>query len=291
MPCPGARQRAAAAAVTWVALLSGCSASDETRQYELKGQILAVRPEQREVLIKHGDIQNFMPGMTMPFKVRDAALLEDKSPGDLVTAQLVVANTEAWLAAIEKTGAAPLEEPAAAIPPAAFVRPLIPGDHVPATALQDAMGGRRSLDDWRGFGVLVTFTYVRCPLPQFCPLMDRRFAAIQHAVAADARLAGKIRLLSVSFDPAHDTPAALHAHATRLGADPDVWRFATAPPDVVDRFAARFGVNVIREADGTITHNLRTAAIAPDGRVVKIYDGSDWTPEQVVDDLAQAVAR
>ena len=59
----------------------------------------------------------------------------------------------------------------------------------------------------------------------------------------------------------------LRAHARTLGADPSVWRFATADEAVVDRFAAAFGVNVIREKDGTITHNLRTAVIDPSGRV------------------------
>jgi protein SCO1/2 len=70
-----------------------------------------------------------------------------------------------------------------------------------------------------------------------------------------------------------------------------VWRFATAPPDIVDRFAAAFGVNVIREQDRTITHNLRTAVIDPNGRVVSVYDGSDWTAALVLDDLRHAVAR
>ena len=62
-----------------------------------------------------------------------------------------------------------------------------------------------------------------------------------------------------------------------------------APRETVDRFAARFGVNVIRESDQTITHNLRTAVIGPDGRLVSVYSGSDWTPSQVVDDLRRAL--
>jgi protein SCO1/2 len=118
--------------------------------------------------------------------------------------------------------------------------------------------------------------------------MDRRFQEIQDAAAADARLAGRVRLLSVSFDPEFDTPAVLTAHAARVGARPG-WTFATAPPAVVDRFAAEFGVNVIREADGTITHNLRTAVIGPDGRVAAVYSGNDWTAGAIVDDLRRAI--
>src|SRR5687768_721719 len=94
--------------------LAGCTpVPSEARRYELQGQILALRADANEVLIKHGDIQNFMPGMTMPFKVRDGRLLSGKVAGDVVTAQLVVGDNEAWLETLEKTGSAPLDTEAA----------------------------------------------------------------------------------------------------------------------------------------------------------------------------------
>jgi protein SCO1 len=269
-------------------VLSGCR-GETARQYEVRGQILAIRPEAQEVLIKHGDIQNFMPGMTMPFRVRDARLLEGRTPGDLVTARLMVAPTEAWIAAIEKTGHAPVETPAR-MPAAAFVTLLSPGDAVPDTTLQDQDGRPLSLIGWRGQAVAITFIYLRCPLPNFCPLMDRRFAEVQKALQLTPDRARRVKLLSVSFDPDSDTPAALKAHAAKLGADEAQWRFATAPAATIDRFAASFGVNVIREADKTITHNLRTAVIGPDGTVVALYNGSDWTADQVVRDLTRALS-
>ena len=265
----------------------GCNAPT-TRQYEVRGQILAIRPDANEVLIKHGDIQNFMPGMTMAFKVRDGRLLQGKAAGDLVTAQLMVGENEAWIADIQKTGTAPIDAPAT-LPPAAFVTPLAPGDLVPDTTLTDQDGHAVSLKDWRENAVAITFIYLRCPLPQFCPLMDRRFVEVQRAVQMDPAIAPRVRLLSVSFDPDADTPAALKAHARKLGANPARWRFATAPRDTVDRFAATFGVNVIREADRTITHNLRTAVIGPDGKVVAVYSGGEWTADQIVSDLRRAL--
>ena len=279
------------AALALVLLLQGCSPSPAVpRQYELQGQILAIRPERGEVLIKHSDIKGFMPGMTMPFRVRDAALLEGKAPGDLVTATLMVAETEAWIATLSKTGEAPVEEKAT-IPAASFVTPLDPGDLAPDTGLIDDSGAPLSLADWRGSAVAVTFIYVRCPLPDYCPLLDRRFAEVQRLIAGDAGLRGRARLLSVSFDPDADTPARLRAHAEKLNADPAIWRFATAPRDVVDRFAATFGVNVIREADSTITHNLRTAVIGPDGRLISDYDGNTWTAEQIADAMRRALTK
>lgn len=269
---------------------AGCTREPAARTYQLQGQVLAVKADTNEILVKHEDIPGFMPAMTMPYVVKDAALLKDRAPGDLITATLMVAPTGAWLSAITKTGSAPLPEDARTeIPAAAFVHVLKPGDTVPDTKLIDQDGAAISLADWRGSPIVVSFVYTRCPLPQFCPLVDRRFAEIQKVIAATPALKGKARLLSISFDPETDQPAVLRAHAARLKADPAVWRFATADASVVDRLAATFGVNVIREKDGTITHNLRTAVIDPLGRIVSIHDSNDWTAATIADELTTAL--
>lgn len=281
-----------AVALVGLALAVGCQRAPEAREYELSGQILVIRPETSEVMIRHGDIVGFMPGMTMPFKVDDAALLEGRVAGDLVTATLVVTDERAWLSTLTATGHAPLPEDAPdSIPAAAGVHVLEPGDEVPDTPLASPQGPV-SLRAPRGMATAMTFIYTRCPLPDYCPLMDRRFAEVQRTVAGDAVLNRRVRLLSISFDPEYDTPERLGAHASALRADPAIWRFATiADPDDIDVFAARFGVNVIREKDGTITHNLRTVVIDPDGRVVSARGGNTWTAAEVVADLRTALGR
>jgi protein SCO1 len=102
-----------------------------------------------------------------------------------------------------------------------------------------------------------------------------------------------VQLLSVSFDPIIDTPPVLKKHAASLGADPSRWTFLTGDRDDVDRFAARFGVAITREmADPTnITHNLRTAIVDAKGVFVKAYTGNEWTPDQVLNDLATTVGQ
>jgi len=268
----------------------GCSREPEARRYQLQGQVLAVKADTNEILVKHEDIPGFMPAMTMPYVVKDAAILKDRAPGDLIAATLMVAPGSAWLSVITKTGSAPLPPDARTdIPAAAGVHLLTVGDAVAGTRLIDQDGAALSLADWHGSAAVVSFVYTRCPLPQFCPLVDRRFAEIQKLIASDPALNGKVRLLSISFDPATDQPAVLRAHAAKLNADPAVWRFATADASVVDRLAATFGVNVIRETDGTITHNLRTAVIDPQGRIAAIHDSNDWTAATIAKELATAL--
>jgi protein SCO1 len=261
----------------------------EPRQYELQGQILAIRPEAREVTIRHGDIRGFMPGMTMPFTVNDAALLEGKQPGDLVTATLVVGETEAHLSTLTKTGNAPIENPIEVTTTEGAI--LMPGDIVPDQLLVDQDGVPMPISSLRGHRVALTFMYVRCPLPDFCPRMDQNFAAVQKTIKSTPELAD-VRLVSVSFDPEFDTPAVLRKRAQELGADPAIWKFVTATPEEMDKLTGRFGVHVERDDQKSIdiTHNLRTAVIGPDGRVVKVHSGTDWTPAQLVADLKAAPA-
>lgn len=270
--------------------LSTCGRDTNTRAYQLTGQILVVKPETNEVLVKHEDIPGFMPAMTMPYVVSDPALLKDRAAGDLITATLVVGQERAYLSRITKTGSAPLPEDArTTIPAAAGVRILQAGDSVPDTPLIDQDGKPISLKGFAGSALAVSFIYTRCPLPQFCPLIDRRFSEVQAVAAADPSLKGNVQLLSISFDPAFDRVEVLRAHAKKVGADPAVWRFATANEAIVDRLAAEFGINVIREKDGTITHNLRTAVIDPSGHVVSIVDNNTWTADELASALRNAV--
>jgi cytochrome oxidase Cu insertion factor (SCO1/SenC/PrrC family) len=82
----------------------------------------------------------------------------------------------------------------------------------------------------------------------------------------------------------------LRAHATRRKADPSVWTFLTGDRATVERFAARFGVSVVRTAaPRDITHNLRTAIIGLEGRILKLYSGNEWTPSTMLADLRAAV--
>src|SRR5436190_17433522 len=99
-----------------------CGRERATRTYQLTGQILVVKPETNEVLVKHEDIPGFMPAMTMPYAVNDPALIKDSVAGDLITATLNVGAERAYLSKITKTGSAPLPEDArTTIPVAAGV--------------------------------------------------------------------------------------------------------------------------------------------------------------------------
>jgi protein SCO1/2 len=270
---------------------SACSKAPDTRVFTLQGQIQSFDLPRKLVIVKHEEIKGFMPAMTMPYEVRDMKLLDGLVPGDLINATLNVLSSGAYLSDIRKVGTAPLEKPPAdASNPAPSASSgfelLKPGEAVPDGTFADQDGKTRRFSEFKGTPVAMTFVYTKCPLPTFCPLMDRHFVTVQKTLKSDPSLK-TVHLVTVSFDPVTDTPPVLKAHAKTLDADLARWTFLTGDRDEIDRFASRFGVQVSRALDDArdITHNLRTVVIDADGKLVKVYTGNDWTPAQVLADL------
>jgi protein SCO1/2 len=172
---------------------------------------------------------------------------------------------------------------------------------VPNQAFVDQDGRARDFNAVRGDRAMaVTFIYTKCPIPTFCPAMDRQFAEAQ-ALIKEKGLDGKAGLLSVSFDPKNDTPPVLKQHARKLGSDPKVWTFVTGDREEIDRFASSLLLTLVRGAGAPnaaaalgwpeaanpdeIGHTLRTTIVDRNGKIAKSYAGAEWTPAELVAEL------
>jgi protein SCO1 len=267
-----------------VLCLSACGGkpADEGRRYELKGKIVSVDEKKGTATIEHEDIPGFMPAMTMEFPVREAGALMILKPGNRVEATLVVTDDAYWL---DGPIVLKLETGTESAPPTTGPREPKLGDEMPDVKLVNQDGRPFNTRQLKGHAVVVTFIYTRCPLPDQCPLMSANFAQLNAALGADAELRKKARLLSVTLDPEFDRPEVLRAYgATYAGGKFDDWDFATGDPADVRRFAESFGL-IYKAEGGQVTHSLRTAVVGADGRLLKIYRGNEWKPEEVLSDL------
>jgi len=118
--------------------------------------------------------------------------------------------------------------------------------------------------------------------------MSHNFSELQNVIKSDAGLAGKARLLSITFDPKFDTPRVLKSYAEHQNADPNIWTFATGESAEIDKLTQGFAVFVQPES-GTISHGLATALISPDGSIIKIWRGNSWQPADVIAELRRAI--
>jgi protein SCO1/2 len=260
------------------------AAAKTSKEYPLKGTVRAVKMESGQVVIHHDAIDGFMAEMTMPFTVKNRALLDEVDAGDEVVGTLRVVYAGGLVQDYELMDLI-VSKPALPPPPSLTVsvaggrprlqatpRPLEPGEEVPDFAMTTEDGQSRRLSELRGDVVVLTFIYTRCPLPDFCPLMDRKFAGLASAIGAQPERARHVRLISLSFDPEHDTPEVLRKHARTQGAQAPLWTFAVASHDELARVAPALGLTYGPTAT-EIIHNLSTAVIGPDGQLVSLRVG------------------
>jgi protein SCO1/2 len=265
----------------WVRMDTAAPAGGNLR-FEVTGIVVAP-VEAGTMTVAHEDIKGYMPAMTMPFlleKAQDAARL---APGDRVVFTLVVGQERSRAENLVVTGHDPTFEARAVKAPRASAR-LRNGDAVPAIDLIDQDGRGMTSADWRGHATVVTFIFTRCPMPEFCPLIAAKFKRLQDVTAADARLKERVRLVSITLDPDHDTPAVLRDYALAKGADFSRWRFGTGTREQVAAFTRAFAVHT--EQNGPLLdHTLATALVDGEGRVVEIWRGNQWEPQEVLEAL------
>lgn len=140
--------------------------------------------------------------------------------------------------------------------------------------------------------VLFSFIYTRCTDLNGCPLANAVLHKLQARLQARPELARAVRLLSMSFDPARDTPETMREFGRGLGGKGVDWRFLTAR----DRAALQpildgYGQYTLREYDetgdytGEIAHTLRVFLIDRERRVRNIYSVSFLHPDILLNDL------
>jgi len=255
----------------------------------LKGKVVEVDLANRKVTIAHEDIPGFMPAMTMPFVVleKEAALLRGVGPGDEITATLVAPDSRYWL---EDLVVVRKGTPDPNATPAPHAHESHPGDAMPDVALVDQDGQPLRLADYHGKAVALTFVFTRCPLPDFCPLMMKKFAAAHAALAKDAALESRTHLLTISFDTEHDTPDVLRAFGKpfQKTAKPFThWTLATGKDEAIRTLGGALDLDYVEE-NRSFTHNLRTAVLDPEGKLRRLFRGNEWTPEELVAELKAA---
>jgi protein SCO1 len=259
--------------------------------YQLKGTVVSSDPAKGEVTIDSEDIPGFMSAMIMPYKLAQPGIASELHPGDHLTARLRVSGPLSLIDQIVVTAQAKPD-----YKPDKVYNVPAPGQPVPNFKFVNQNDKTINIDQFHGKVLLLTFIYTRCPLADYCIRMSRNFATIQHQLAADPQLYDKTHLLSVSFDPAYDTPKVLRSYGVTYTGDPSGkafshWDFAVPPSsekDTVDQF---FDVGVTPGANSTLTHSLSTAIIAPSGKIFRWYPTNDWDPAAVIGDLKQAVGQ
>ena len=163
----------------------------------------------------------------------------------------------------------------------------------------DADGTRRRLFDYMGDRhVLLSFVYTTCTDAKGCPLATAVLHMIHRRLSAESQLEGNVRLVTLSFDPQHDTPEVMRQYVpgrqdyfdTPWQERPWVFLTTRARSDL-EPILDGYGQYVVRERDesgqltGRYTHVLKVFLIDRARQVRNIYSSSFLHPALAIGDL------
>ncbi|MGO9302719.1 MAG: SCO family protein [Candidatus Korobacteraceae bacterium] len=270
-------------------LLARCSQQPAAKRYELQGRVVAVDAANHELTIAHGDIPGFMEAMTMPYLVSSGNdwVFRAIAPGDQIHATLVVSDRAELQDISFSKGSDTAGDGTSQL------RIPQPGDEVPDFTLINQSGEAIHLKQFHGELLLLTFIYTRCPFPDYCPRMSSNFAQVLRQLQKNPKAFAESQLLSISIDPEHDKPAALRSYGEgyvgRVDPSFQHWQFASGSPEQVRKAANFFGL-AYNTKDGQIVHGLSTVLVGKDGKVLKVYSGNAWKPDDVAADIVAATS-
>ncbi len=148
---------------------------------------------------------------------------------------------------------------------------------VPQFSLIDRSGRRITLSDLKGKVWIVNFIYTNCP--DTCPIQSAQMTQIQDDFQNETGL----RLVSITVDPARDTPQVLSQYGKRFSADPTRWLFLTGEKETIHKFAQdgfRLGAAELPherrpESGATHTHSPRFVLVDREGQIRGYYVSTD----------------
>jgi protein SCO1 len=156
---------------------------------------------------------------------------------------------------------------------------------LPAFALEDQYGLPLNSGDLLGRLVIVNFTYTGCG--DDCAAQRQGLVSLREALRADGRLGSQVVFLTVSFDPARDTPAALQSYAAGLGADREAWRFGTGEPvELKALIGGELGIYYEQpDAAGRIEHEQDVILLDSNGVLRARYRGEALDQGRLLRDI------
>lgn len=272
-----------------LAALAGCSPAEKKsvetaaiapKEHALTGEVVAVTPARSAVLVHHEEIPGYMPPMTMEFLVAPTDLARLKEGQRLRARMTQDTKGDLRLEAIELID--PVKERAIAAAANQLRQDTSArgkeayrevGETVPQFTLYNQDGEVVSINRFRGRRVVLNFIYTRCPIATMCPASTAHMMDLQR-VAKEKGITN-LELVSITLDPAYDTPSVLKDYARVRGIDTANFTFLTGPEGAVRDLLHQFGV-IVEPGENFLKHTLSTLLINEQGRIIHRVDGTQW---------------
>jgi protein SCO1/2 len=245
----------------------------------LTGQIEAVDPIERTLRLS-GVTYRVHPGDSHLYAAKDRiSATASTSKGQPMLTEIWPSPSEAQQQLIHRS------QQALRASVSEHKQPLSVGDPVPPFALWNQTGSLTTPASLKGQPYAVHFIFTRCQVTEMCPASTAKMFSVGQRLR-DKDLP-QVRLLTVTFDPAHDTPGVLGHYGQQRGLLAPQHLLLTGQSAMIHDLLKAFGV-LTRHENGTITHTATTAVVGHTGELRYLSYGPDWPVDRLVYELVKA---
>jgi len=265
-------------------IIHQCLFADE---FPLKGRVDYVDETKREFTIRHEGIEGYMekPGIVqVGMSAGDYAIYD---VGDEIEATLYTYKDEVRLKTVwpaEAEVRERMEDINQDLHRNTMMRgrqvKRRVGDTLPPFALYNQLGDLVTLDDLRGKPVVMNFIFTRCRMPNMCPAATTRMAQLQRAMIASGYKDG-YQLISITLDPAYDTPGVFFDYAEMRGIHHSTFFFLGGSEDAVKDLKKQIGVIAVEDEKNIINHTMATVVTDSEGTIIYRVPGTKWSVEDI----------
>ena len=253
----------------------GCN----NKSYFVKGTILEIRNQSKQLLIHHDEIPGFMVAMTMPFTLKDSVDINNFSTGDSVHFYLTMYNDNALASNFTLKGKGTItnnndmwdDE----------YTPLDIGEIFDNVTFLDLDSNIVLLSDSDGKFRFISYIFTRCPMPNMCPAIVVKNQYLAKTFSKNSI----IEFILISFDYNFDTPSIMNSNYGSISNSNMQFYSTVGHINDIYTLANQSNISFWGIEENDIGHTLRSIIIDPERRLMKAYEGTDWKPEKAEKDI------
>ena len=259
-------------------LLFSCNIPEK---YKVTGVIKEINPINNKLLIDHDEIPRFMVKMVMYFNLDTSIDINQFAINDSVSFDLIITKDNSYTLNYKILGKSKTisEDDFWDNEENQYQEKLI-GEKIDDATFLTLENKEIKLSDFDSDFILISYIFSRCPMPNMCPA-----SIIKNQYLSNHFKDEKIDFLHISFDYIYDTPLVLNNIYGTLNKDNLIFLSSHNHLNDIFMLTQQSGVAFWGVEENNIGHSMRTILIDKDLKLVKVYDGIDWTPGEAKNDI------
>ena len=265
--------------ITYLLIIFIYSCGENNKTYNVNGVVISIDKSERSIVVDHDSIPGFMMPMVMPFNIKNIDAIKELHPNDSINFKFKITEKTSYAYDFVIVGKRSNEIDEDDFWDDDEYKEKKIGEEISNVTLINLDGKEVKLDQFEDKYVFISFIFTRCPVPNMCPAV-----VIKNGVLArQFKEVDKIKFIMVSFDYIYDTPEILTSHYDDAISNFPNWTAWSSAGKISDLYtlSSEIGCEYWGIEKNNIGHNLRSALIGPERKLLNTWEGDNWLANSV----------